>query len=52
MLREALRVNAPDPKDALDCLAKVGGFEIGLLAGAMLEAASLRGNGQGKGRRR
>ncbi|HTA17530.1 MAG TPA: nicotinate-nucleotide--dimethylbenzimidazole phosphoribosyltransferase, partial [bacterium] len=42
VLREALRVNAPDPKDALDCLAKVGGFEIGLLAGAMLEAASLR----------
>jgi nicotinate-nucleotide--dimethylbenzimidazole phosphoribosyltransferase len=24
----------------LDCLAKVGGFEIGLLAGAILEAAS------------
>jgi len=42
VLREALRVNAPDPKDALDCLAKVGGFEIGLLAGAMLEAASRR----------
>ena len=38
----ALKLNAPDPSDALDCLAKVGGFEIGLLAGAMLEAASRR----------
>jgi nicotinate-nucleotide--dimethylbenzimidazole phosphoribosyltransferase len=42
VLRKALKVNAPDPADALDCLAKVGGFEIGLLAGAMLEAASRR----------
>lgn len=42
VLREALRVNAPDSQDPLDCLAKVGGFEIGLLAGAMLEAASRR----------
>jgi nicotinate-nucleotide--dimethylbenzimidazole phosphoribosyltransferase len=42
VLREALRVNAPDPADALGCLAKVGGFEIGLLAGAMLEAAGRR----------
>jgi nicotinate-nucleotide--dimethylbenzimidazole phosphoribosyltransferase len=36
----ALKVNQPDPSDALDVLAKVGGFEIGGLAGAMLGAAA------------
>ena len=41
-VRRALAANAPEPADALDCLAKVGGFEIGLLAGAMLEAAERR----------
>ena len=39
VIRRALALNRPDQEDALDCLAKVGGFEIGLLAGAMLEAA-------------
>ena len=29
VVREALRVNQPDPKDGIDVLAKVGGFEIG-----------------------
>jgi len=38
----ALAVNRPDPKDALDVLAKVGGFEIGGLAGVMLGAAAHR----------
>ncbi len=38
----ALKVNRPDASDALDCLSKVGGFEIGVLAGAMLEAAARR----------
>lgn len=42
IVRKALELNAPDPQDALDCLAKLGGFEIGLLAGAILEAASRR----------
>lgn len=42
VIRKALEINDPDPDDALDCLAKVGGFEIGLLAGAMLEAAARR----------
>jgi nicotinate-nucleotide--dimethylbenzimidazole phosphoribosyltransferase len=42
VIRAALKLNAPDPSDALDCLAKVGGFEIGLLAGAILEAAERR----------
>jgi nicotinate-nucleotide--dimethylbenzimidazole phosphoribosyltransferase len=38
----ALHVNCPDPRDALDVLAKVGGYEIGGMAGAMIAAASSR----------
>ena len=40
VIKRSLAVNQPDPADALDCLAKVGGFEIGLLAGAILESAA------------
>jgi nicotinate-nucleotide--dimethylbenzimidazole phosphoribosyltransferase len=39
-VERALRVNRPDPADGLDVLAKVGGFEIGGLAGAILGAAA------------
>lgn len=42
IIEQALRVNRPDPSDALDILAKVGGFEIGGIAGLILGAASLR----------
>jgi nicotinate-nucleotide--dimethylbenzimidazole phosphoribosyltransferase len=42
IIRRALELNDPDGDDALDCLAKVGGFEIGVLAGAILEAAARR----------
>ncbi len=42
VIRRALAVNQPDPDDALDVLAKVGGFEIAGLAGAMLAAAANR----------
>jgi nicotinate-nucleotide--dimethylbenzimidazole phosphoribosyltransferase len=42
VIRKALEINDPDGDDAMDCLAKVGGFEIGVLAGAILEAASRR----------
>ena len=42
VVRRALDVNQPNPEDALDVLAKVGGFEIGGLAGAMLAAAANR----------
>jgi nicotinate-nucleotide--dimethylbenzimidazole phosphoribosyltransferase len=38
----ALACNAPDRGDALDVLAKVGGFEIGVLAGVILGAAAQR----------
>lgn len=39
-IEKGLRVNQPDAKDGLDVLSKVGGFEIGGLAGVMLGAAS------------
>jgi nicotinate-nucleotide--dimethylbenzimidazole phosphoribosyltransferase len=42
VIEKALRVNAPDPGDGLDVLAKVGGFEIGGIAGLILGAAALR----------
>ncbi len=42
VIARALEVNQPNAKDALDVLAKVGGFEIGGLAGVMLAAAANR----------
>ena len=38
-IKKALEVNRPDPKDGIDVLAKVGGFEIGGIAGLILGAA-------------
>ncbi len=40
VIERALSVNRPDPKDGLDVLAKVGGFEIGGLVGVILGAAA------------
>src|SRR5262249_6967952 len=42
VVERALKMNAPDPADAVDVLAKVGGFEIGGLAGLILGAAAQR----------
>jgi nicotinate-nucleotide--dimethylbenzimidazole phosphoribosyltransferase len=42
VITKALVVNRPDPKQPLDVLAKVGGFEIGGLVGIMLAAAAYR----------
>ena len=42
VIQRALDVNRPDPTDALDVLAKVGGFEIAGLAGVILGAAQAR----------
>jgi len=42
VIQKALDVNRPDPTDALDVLAKVGGFEIGGIAGVVLGAAAQR----------
>lgn len=42
VIRKAIEQNKPDPKDGIDVLAKVGGFEIGGMAGTMLGAAAHR----------
>ena len=39
IIRQALKVNDPDPNDAIDILSKVGGFEFGAMAGVILAAA-------------
>ncbi len=42
VIERALRINRPDPADALDVVAKLGGFEIAGLAGVLLGAAARR----------
>jgi len=42
VIQEALALHQPDPHDGLDVLAKVGGYEIGVLAGVILGAAERR----------
>ena len=39
VIKKALKINKPDFQDAIDVLSKVGGFEIGGMAGIMLAAA-------------
>jgi nicotinate-nucleotide--dimethylbenzimidazole phosphoribosyltransferase len=40
VIENALALHRPDPKDPLDVLTKVGGFEIGGLAGLVIGAAA------------
>jgi len=42
VIRRALELNKPDAADATDVLAKVGGAEIGMMAGIVLGAAANR----------
>lgn len=42
VIRQAIKVNQPDKRDSLDVLTKVGGLEIGGLAGVILGAAANR----------
>ncbi len=42
VITEAIRFNAPDPKDPLDVLAKVGGLEIAGIAGLIIGCAFRR----------
>ncbi len=42
IVRQALAVNHPDPRDGLDVLARVGGFEIAGLVGVILAGAARR----------
>ncbi|MGI5921238.1 MAG: nicotinate-nucleotide--dimethylbenzimidazole phosphoribosyltransferase [Syntrophomonadaceae bacterium] len=39
IIKQAIKVNQPDPAAPLDTLAKIGGLEIAALTGAILEAA-------------
>lgn len=43
VIEKAIDVNRHDPGDPVDTLAKVGGYEIGFLAGVMIGVASSRG---------
>ncbi len=40
VIETGLALNAPDPKDPVDVLAKIGGFEIGGIAGLVLGCAA------------
>lgn len=42
VIQKALALNQPDPKDAIDVLSKVGGFEIGGIVGLILAGARYR----------
>jgi nicotinate-nucleotide--dimethylbenzimidazole phosphoribosyltransferase len=42
VIEQAIALNRIDPTDGLDVLAKVGGFEIGVLAGVILGTAAAR----------
>ena len=39
-IQQALKVNQPNPQDGIDILAKLGGFELGCIAGIILGAAA------------
>jgi nicotinate-nucleotide--dimethylbenzimidazole phosphoribosyltransferase len=42
VIQKALEINRPDPKDPIDVLSKVGGFEIGGIVGLILAGAKHR----------
>jgi nicotinate-nucleotide--dimethylbenzimidazole phosphoribosyltransferase len=42
VVKKAIQINHPDPGDPVDVLAKVGGFEIGGIAGVILGACAHR----------
>jgi len=42
IIKKAIRLNKPDPKDGIDVLSKVGGFEIGGIAGVIIGCAALK----------
>lgn len=42
VVKRAIEINNPNPKDGIDVLAKVGGLEIGGMAGVMLAGAANR----------
>ncbi len=42
VIKNAIELNKPNPNDAIDVLSKVGGFEIGSMAGVIIACAANR----------
>ena len=42
VIRTAIEINQPNPTDGIDILQKVGGFEIGSMAGVILGCSANR----------
>ncbi len=42
VIERGIKINAPNPEDAIDVLSKIGGFEIGGLAGVILAGAKAK----------
>lgn len=42
VIKKAIEINKPDPKDPIDILSKLGGFEIGGIAGIIIAASCYR----------
>ena len=42
IVEKALNINKPNPEDGIDVLSKIGGFEIGAIAGAIFASAARR----------
>ncbi len=42
LIEKALAINQPDPTDPIDCLSKVGGFEIAGITGMILKACQMK----------
>lgn len=42
VVRQALKINNPDPTDGIDVMSKVGGFELACITGIILGAAANR----------
>ncbi len=42
LIKKALEINAPNLADPIDCLSKVGGFEIGGICGMILKACQMK----------
>jgi nicotinate-nucleotide--dimethylbenzimidazole phosphoribosyltransferase len=42
VIRKSIELNKPNPNDAIDILSKVGGFEIGAMAGVVLGCSANR----------
>jgi len=41
-VKKAVNINRPNRQDPLDCFAKLGGFELGAMAGAFVASAAAR----------